>query len=66
MLRYVIKRVLLLIPIILGITVIVYGLMSLAPGDPGTAILGSAAPQEQIEVLFHQLGFDRPFLVKYF
>ena len=65
MLRYIIKRILLLIPIVLGITIIVFGLMSLAPGDPATAILGSSAPQEQIDALNHQLGYDRPVMTRY-
>ena len=65
MIRYVIKRVLSLIPIILSITFVVYGLMSLAPGDPGTAMLGSAAPEEAINAYNHSVGFDRPFIVKY-
>ena len=63
--RYVIKRILMMIPIILSITFVVYGLMSLAPGDPGTALLGSSAPEEQIQAFNHSVGFDRPFIVKY-
>ena len=64
--RYVLKRLLTLIPLIMGITFIVYGLMSLAPGDPGTAMLGSTATDAQIAAYNHAVGFDRPFLVKYF
>ena len=66
MIRYVIKRVLMLIPLILCITFVVYGLMSLAPGDPATIMLPSNAPQEQKDALNHELGYDRPFFVKYF
>ena len=64
--RYVLKRLLTLIPIVMGITFIVYGLMSLAPGDPGTAVLGATATDEEIAAYNHKVGFDRPFLVKYF
>ena len=64
--RYILKRLLTLIPLIMGITFIVYGLMSLAPGDPGTAMLGSTATDAQIAAYNHAVGFDRPFLVKYF
>lgn len=65
MIRYVVKRILMLIPLVLCITFVVYGLMSLAPGDPATIMLPSNAPQEQKDALNHKLGYDRPFLVKY-
>lgn len=54
-----------LIPLVLCITFVVYGLMSLAPGDPASIMLPSNAPQEQKDALNHKLGYDRPFLVKY-
>lgn len=65
MIRYVVKRFLMLIPLVLCITFVVYGLMSLAPGDPASIMLPSNAPQEQKDALNHKLGYDRPFLVKY-
>ena len=65
MIRYVVKRFLMLIPLVLCITFVVYGLMSLAPGDPASIMLPSNAPQEQKDALNHALGYDRPFLVKY-
>ena len=64
MIRYVVKRFLMLIPLVLCITFVVYGLMSLAPGDPASIMLPSNAPQEQTDALNHKLGYDRPFLVK--
>jgi len=63
--RYVLKRILILIPIIMSITFVVYGLMSLAPGDPGTAMLGAGAPEEQVAAFNESVGFNRPFIVKY-
>lgn len=65
MYKYVLKRLILLIPIILGITFIVFSIMSLTPGDPGRLILGTSAPQEAIDKLNHELGYDKPFLVRY-
>ena len=65
MIRYVVKRFLMLIPLVLCITFVVYGLMSLAPGDPASIMLPSNAPQEQKDALNHKLGYDRPFLDKY-
>lgn len=63
--RYIIKRLLLIIPILIGVSFIVYGILSMTPGDPGTSILGSSATQEQIDALNHDLGYDRPFVVRY-
>lgn len=60
-----IKRLLLIIPILIGVSFIVYGILSMTPGDPGTSILGSSATQEQIDALNHDLGYDRPFVVRY-
>ena len=65
MYRYVIKRLLFLIPTILGVTFILYFVMNIAPGNPGRALLGSSALQADVDALNHELGYDRPFLVKY-
>ena len=66
MLRYVLKRLLLLIPVLLGVSFIIFTIMSLQPGDPGRMILGSSASQEAVDMLNHQLGVDRPFFTRYF
>jgi peptide/nickel transport system permease protein len=66
MYRYVIKRLLLLIPIILGVSFIVFSIMSLMPGDPGSIILGSGASQEDIDQINEELGFYDPFFERYF
>lgn len=63
--RYIAKRLLLLIPIILGVTFIVFSIMALTPGDPGTLILGQNAPKAAILKLNHQLGYDKPFLIRF-
>jgi peptide/nickel transport system permease protein len=65
MVKYVISRLLLLIPIILGVSFIVFSILSLTPSDPGSIILGMNAEQEAIDELNRQLGFDKPFLVRY-
>jgi len=63
--KYIGKRLLLLIPILLGVTFIVFSIMSLTPGDPATLILGPNAPKEAIDQLNRELGFDQPFLIRY-
>ncbi len=63
--RYIINRLLLLIPTILGVTFIIFTIMSLTPGDPGRIILGQGAEQADVDQFNRDLGLDRPFLVRY-
>lgn len=63
--RYIVKRILALIPMLLAITFIVFGIMELTPSDPATLILGTKATTEQKEELNEELGLDDPFIVRY-
>ncbi len=66
--RYVIRRLLQLIPILIGITLLSFGMMYLAGGDAVTALLenqGVAVTQEVIDAKKHELGLDQPFMVQY-
>jgi peptide/nickel transport system permease protein len=65
MLVYAGKRLLMTIPVLLGISVIVFLIMAMIPGDPVTAILGSYATPENAERLRDQLGLDRPLAEQY-
>lgn len=65
MLAYVLKRVLYSIPIALGVTVISFMLVYLAPGDPLNAIAPADAPEEVINALRESYGLDRPVVVQY-
>ena len=62
---YVIKRILMLIPILVGISIIIFTIISLTPGNPARMILGERAPQEAIEELNTRLGYYDPLPVKY-
>jgi len=53
------------IPVIVGVTFIIFAIMNLAPGDPADFILGDGAPVEAREALREQLGLNDPFLVRY-
>ena len=66
MLKYVLKRLLITIPVLLCVTFIVFSIMQLTPGSPAASILGPTAPQEQIDKLNHELGYDRPFFTRFF
>lgn len=63
---YIAKRLLAAIPVLLGLTVIVFAIMALIPGDPATAILGSYATPENVEKLNRDLGLDKPLVQQYF
>ena len=66
MIAYIIKRLLSAIPVLLGISLIVFIIMALIPGDPATAILGSFATPENVEKLNRDLGLDKPMIQRYF
>jgi peptide/nickel transport system permease protein len=63
--RYVVKRLLLLIPIILGVTFIIFSIMALTPSSPGRLILGIQASEEAVAEKNHELGYDKPFLTRF-
>lgn len=62
---YIIKRILIVLPMILGVTFIVFTIMSFTPGDPGRLILGMNAPQIEVDILNDELGYNDPFLLRY-
>ena len=63
--KYILKRLVALIPVIIGVTLIVYFIMSLAPGDPATTILGDQATPEAIAKLREEMGLNDPIIVQY-
>lgn len=63
--KYSCKRLLMLIPVIIGITLILYFVISLSAGSPATMILGSDASVEQIQELERQMGLDKPIIIQY-
>jgi len=62
---YIAKRLLAAIPVLLGLTIIVFLIMAMIPGDPATAILGSYATPENVERLNRELGLDKPLPQQY-
>ena len=63
---YILKRLVSALPVLLGITVIVFLIMAMIPGDPATAILGSYATPENVAKLNRDLGLDRSLVEQYF
>jgi len=66
MYKYVLKRLLYMIPVLFGVAFLVFTILSLTPGDPGTIILGITADPEDIAALNAEFGYDKPFLVRFF
>jgi len=64
-LSYVIKRLATLIPVILGVSLLVFVVMQVLPGDPAEIYAGVDASPERIEQIRHELGLDRPLVVQY-
>ena len=62
--RYIIRRLLIMIPTVVCVAVIVFTLLYFTPGDPAEVILGSSATDEQLETLREALGLNRPYLVQ--
>lgn len=65
MLRYIARRLLDLLPVILGITLLVFLFLQLIPGNPAIVLLGSRATPEQVEQLQTQLGLNQPLPLQY-
>lgn len=62
---YILKRLLSLIPVLLGITLLVFGFLHLIPGDPAVVLLGERATPEQMTAVRSQLGLDQPLPAQY-
>jgi len=62
---YLVKRILSLIPVLFVVTIVIFMIMHLTPGDPASSILGLEASQEEIDALNEQLGLNRPILEQY-
>ncbi|WP_027963075.1 ABC transporter permease [Halalkalibacillus halophilus] len=65
MLAYTMRRLLMLIPVLLGMTLITFSIVHLIPGNPAQVILGETATQSAIDDLERQMGLTEPYLVQY-
>ena len=65
MLRYIIGRLLLIIPTLILVIFIIFSILNITPGDPARIMLGMDAPAEAVEELNHQLGLDRPMIERF-
>jgi len=63
--RFLVRRLILTIPVLLGVATLVFSLIHLVPGDPVQMMLGESAAPEEVAQLRSRLGLDRPMLVQY-
>lgn len=64
--KYALKRLLYMIPVLFGVAFLVFAILSMTPGDPGSIILGITADPKDIAALNTQFGYDKPFLIRFF
>jgi peptide/nickel transport system permease protein len=62
---YILRRLLSAVPVIFGLTIIVFLIMAMIPGDPALAILGAYATPENVEKINRDLGLDKPLVQQY-
>ncbi len=65
MYKYVVRRFLLMIPVIIGVSFFVFFTMKLSPGDPARMVAGSEADEETVRQIRAELGLDQPLLTQY-
>lgn len=65
MLKYIGRRLLLMIPVVLGISFLLFAIMNLTPGDPARLILGEMATQDDVDQLREEMGLNENFFVRY-
>lgn len=65
MIRYIIKRILSMIPSLLLTSILVFSFVHLIPGDPAITMLGDTATEEQLEVLREEMGLNQPLTTQY-
>ena len=65
MTKYIFRRILSLIPVLIGVTFIVFTLLHLTPGDPARMVLGEQATQESVNELREEMGLNDPFFVQF-
>jgi len=62
---YIVKRLAMLVPVLIGVSIIAFSLIHLAPGDPARTMLGERATQEQLNEIREKYGLDEPLYVQY-
>lgn len=62
--KYILKRILIMIPIIFGVAILIFTMMYFVPGDPAEIVLGQSATQEQVIAMREKMGLNQPYIVR--
>lgn len=62
--KYIGKRLLLMIPVVIGVAITIFTIMYFVPGDPAQIILGTSATEADLAAKRTELGLDQPYLVR--
>ena len=65
MIKYIGKRILMMIPVMFGVTLLIFTLLYFANGDPARNLLGAEATEEEVQELRDEWGLDDPYLIRY-
>jgi peptide/nickel transport system permease protein len=65
MIQYILRRLLQLVPVIIGVTIVVFTLIFISPGDPARMLLPQDATDTDVAHMRHLMGIDQPFLLQY-
>jgi peptide/nickel transport system permease protein len=65
MFQYIIRRLISTIPVLLGISLVLFFLLRALPGDPARVLLGEFTTQKEVELMRHQMGLDKPVYIQY-
>jgi len=63
--QYILRRLVQMIPVVIGITIIIFAMLRAIPGDPALAVLGDKATDQKIAVVRRNMGLDKPIYVQY-
>lgn len=66
MLKYIIRRILMFVPVVLGVILVIFVIMDFTPGEPAQIILGEMATPEEIAELTEEMGLNDPLIIRYF
>jgi len=63
--KFILRRILMMLPVLLGVMFVIFTLVYITPGDAARIMLGERAPEEAVNALRQEMGLDRPFLVQF-
>ena len=66
MFKFILKRLLVMLPVLLGVTFIIFSMMYITDGDPARMMLGDLATEEEVEALRDEMGLNDGFFTRYF